>query len=64
MVPMEGADFEAAARLSVGRLPPLRAGDALQLAACQRARSSLATMERDLAAAGLEAGLAVELIQV
>jgi predicted nucleic acid-binding protein len=64
MVPMEAADFEAAARLCDGSLAPLRAGDALHLAACQRARSSLATMDRGLAAAGLEAGLAVELIQV
>ena len=63
LVPMEAADFEAAARLCDASAAPLRAGDALHLAVCRRVRGSLATMDQGLAAAGQEAGLAVELIQ-
>jgi predicted nucleic acid-binding protein len=63
MVPMEAADFEAAARLCDASAAPLRAGDALHLAVCRRTRGSLATMDVALAAAGREAGLTVELIQ-
>jgi predicted nucleic acid-binding protein len=63
LVPMEAADFDAAARLCDASAAPLRAGDALHLAVCRRVRGSLATMDQGLAAAGQEAGLAVELIQ-
>ena len=63
LVPMDAADFEAAARLCDASAAPLRAGDALHLAVCRRVRGSLATMDQGLAAAGQEAGLAVELIQ-
>jgi uncharacterized protein len=62
MVPMEAADFEAAARLCDDTTAPLRAGDALHLAVCRRSRGSLATMDVALAAAGREVGLMVELI--
>jgi len=41
----------------------LRAGDALHLAVGRRLRGSLSTMDKGLAAAGQEVGLAVELIQ-
>jgi predicted nucleic acid-binding protein len=63
LVSMEAADFEAAARLCDASVAALRAGDALHLAVCRRVRGSLATMDQGLAAAGQEAGLAVELIQ-
>ena len=63
LVPLEAADFDAAARFCDGSEAPLRAGDALHLAVCRRARGSLATMDRGLAAASQEAGLAVELIE-
>jgi uncharacterized protein len=63
-VPIEAADFEVAARLCDASESPLRPGDALHLAVCRRTRGSLATMDMGLAAAGREAGLAVELIQV
>jgi predicted nucleic acid-binding protein len=63
LVPMEAADFDAAARLCDASAAPLRAGDALHLAVCRRVKGSLATMDQGLAAAGQEAGLAVELIQ-
>jgi predicted nucleic acid-binding protein len=63
MVPIEAADFEAAARLCDASESPLRAGDALHLAVCRRTRGSLATMDVALAGAGREAGLTVELIQ-
>jgi len=64
MVPIEAADFEVAARLCDASQSPLRAGDALHLAVCRRSRGSLATIDVALAAAGREAGLTVELIQV
>jgi predicted nucleic acid-binding protein len=63
LVPLEAVDFEAAARLCDASAAPLRAGDALHLAVCRRVRGSLVTMDQGLAAAGQEAGLAVELIQ-
>ncbi len=63
LVPLEAADFEAAARLCDASAAPLRTGDALHLAVCRRVRGSLATMDQGLAAAGQEAGLAVNLIQ-
>ena len=63
LVPLEAADFDAAARFCDGSEAPLRAGDALHLTVCRRARGSLATMDRGLAAASQEAGLAVELIE-
>jgi predicted nucleic acid-binding protein len=64
MVPMEAADFEAAARLCDASESPLRAGAALHLVVCRRSRGSFATMDAALATAGREAGLAVELIEV
>jgi predicted nucleic acid-binding protein len=63
LVAMEATDFEAAAKLCDASGAPLRAGDALHLAVCRRVRGSLATMDKGLAAAGQEVGLAVELIQ-
>jgi predicted nucleic acid-binding protein len=63
LVEIEAADFEAAAKLCDASGAPSRAGDALHLAVCRRVRGSLATMDKGLAAAGQEVGLAVELIQ-
>jgi len=63
IVPIESADFEAAAGLCDASGEALRAGDALHLAVGRRLRGSLATMDRGLAAAGQEVGLAVELIE-
>jgi predicted nucleic acid-binding protein len=63
LVAMETAELEAVAKLCDASRAPLRAGDALHLAVCRRVRTSLATMDKGLAAAGQEVGLAVELIQ-
>lgn len=41
-------DFEAAARLCLVQAPPLRAGDALHLALCQRLHLQLASFDRGL----------------
>jgi predicted nucleic acid-binding protein len=52
LVAMEAADLEAAAKLCDASGAPLRAGDALHLRVCRRVRTSLATMDKGLAAAG------------
>lgn len=64
LVPTEAPDSEAAASLCDRSRTLLRAGDALHLVICSRRRATLATLDTALAAAGQEAGLAVELIQV
>lgn len=46
-VPLEADDFEAAARLCLAEAP-LRAGDALHLALCQRLNLQLASFDRGL----------------
>jgi predicted nucleic acid-binding protein len=56
LVAMETADLEAVAKLCDASGAPLRAGDALQLAACRRVRGSLATMDKGLAAAASQIG--------
>lgn len=63
IVAIESADFDAAAGLCDASGAALRAGDALHLAVGRRLRGSLATMDKGLAAAGQEVGLAVELIE-
>ena len=63
IVAIESADFVAAAGLCDASGASLRAGDALHLAVGRRLRGSLSTMDKGLAAAGQEVGLAVELIQ-
>ena len=47
-LPLAVEDFEAAARLALTQAPPLRAGDALHLALCQRLNLQLASFDRGL----------------
>ena len=47
-LPLATEDFEAAARLALNQAPPLRAGDALHLALCQRLSLQLASFDRGL----------------
>jgi predicted nucleic acid-binding protein len=47
-LPLAAEDFEAAARLCLTQAPPLRAGDALHLALCQRLNLQLASFDRGL----------------
>jgi uncharacterized protein len=49
-LPLAAEDFEAAARLCMAQAPapPLRAGDALHLALCQRLNLQLASFDRGL----------------
>jgi len=47
-LPLAAEDFEAAARLVLAQAPPLRAGDALHLALCQRLKLQLASFDRGL----------------
>jgi predicted nucleic acid-binding protein len=47
-LPLAAEDFEAAARLCLTQAPPLRAGDALHLALCQRLKLQLVSFDRGL----------------
>lgn len=47
-LPLAVEDFEAAARFCLAQVPPLRAGDALHLAVCQRLNLQLASFDRGL----------------
>ena len=47
-VTLAAGDFEAAARLCLAEAPPLRAGDALHLALCQRLNLQLTSFDRGL----------------
>jgi predicted nucleic acid-binding protein len=47
-LPLATEDFVAAARLCLAQAPPLRAGDALHLALCQRLNLQLASFDRGL----------------
>lgn len=47
-LPLAAEDFEVAARLALAQATPLRAGDALHLALCQRLRLHLASFDRGL----------------
>lgn len=58
---LEHADFETAARLCLADVP-LRAGDALHLALCQRQRGVLATLDQGLARAALHHQLRLAMI--
>ena len=48
ITPLAAEDFEAAAQLCLSQSPPLRAGDALHLALCQRLNLQLASFDRGL----------------
>lgn len=50
-LPLAAEDFEAAARLCLTQVPPLRAGDALHLALCQRLNLQLVSFDRGLCTA-------------
>ena len=50
-LPLAVEDFEAAARFCLAQVPPLRAGDALHLAVCQRLNLQLASFDRGCARA-------------
>lgn len=47
-LPLVAEDFEVAARLCLAQGPPLRAGDALHLAVCQRLNLQLASFDLGL----------------
>ncbi len=47
-LPLTAEDFEVAARFCLAQAPPLRAGDALHLALCQRLNLQLASFDRGL----------------
>ena len=47
-LPLAAEAFEAAAQLCLSQSPPLRAGDALHLALCQRLNLQLASFDRGL----------------
>ena len=47
-LPLAAEDFEAAARLFLTQAPPLRAGDALHLALCQRLKLQLVSFDSGL----------------
>lgn len=47
-LPLAVEDFEAAARFCLAQVQPLRAGDALHLAVCQRLNLQLASFDRGL----------------
>ena len=59
---LEHADFETAARLCLADVP-LKAGDALHLAVCQRQRGVLATLDQRLARAALHHQLPLAMIE-
>lgn len=60
--PLSTAQFRLAARFADQAATGLRAGDALHLAICADRRATLCTLDRRLAQAGLELGVATELI--
>lgn len=60
MVPVDPADFARASDLMLRFELGLRAGDALHVAVAQNAGASLVTLDKRLAAAAAQLGLAVE----
>jgi predicted nucleic acid-binding protein len=59
LLELEPGDFQQAARLCLADTPPLRAGDALHLALCQRHNSCLATLDKGLTEAASHHQVAV-----
>lgn len=57
--PVTTADFERASALIVALRSPLRAGDALHLALCERIGADLLTFDAQMHAAAHEAGISV-----
>ena len=60
----ESADFQAAARFCLSPTTPLKAGDALHLAICQRQNSCLVSFDRQLHAAAMQHGVSTQLLQI
>jgi predicted nucleic acid-binding protein len=61
---LEAVDFALAARFCLSDPPPLRAGDALHLALCQRQNSCLASFDRALCKAASHHQVAVHQLLV
>lgn len=61
-IDVEARDYESAARLCDQAALPVRAGDALHLAICQRTGAHLATFDTGMAAAAARHGLACDLL--
>ena len=57
-------DYATAHQFCAQHTPPLRAGDALHLAICQRQRSCLVSFDRELCRAGKHYGVAIRLLQI
>ena len=60
----ESADFQAAARFCLSPTTPLKAGDALHLAICQRQSSCLVTFDRQFHAAATQHRVSTQLLQI
>ena len=60
ILPLTAEDFEVAARLCLTQAPPLRAGDALHLALCQRLNLQLSSVDRALCKAAAQYQVASE----
>ena len=58
------ADFDVAARLCLTDAPPLRAGDALHIALCQRLKSCLVSFDQAMCVAAAHHRVTVELLQM
>jgi predicted nucleic acid-binding protein len=63
-LPLVVEDFEAAARLCLAQVPPLRAGDALHLALCQRLNLQLASFDLGLCKAAAHHQVAHQLLVI
>jgi predicted nucleic acid-binding protein len=63
-LPLVVEDFEAAARLCLAQVPPLRAGDALHLALCQRLNLQLASFDLGLCKATAHHQVAHQLLVI
>lgn len=64
LVEVEHKDFDAAAGLCDQTAAPLRAGDALHLAACKRAGATLATFDIGMTSAAQWHGLPCDLLKI
>ena len=60
----ESADFQAAARFCLSPTTPLKAGDALHLAICQRHHSCVVSFDRQLHAAAQQHCVSTQLLQI
>ena len=63
-LPLVAEDFEVAARLCLAQVPPLRAGDALHLAVCQRLNLQLVSFDLGLCKATAQVQVAHHELQI